>query len=437
MAFRVIANEILKNPGLPLQMPVGDIPLSQLRNSVLTGIEREALENFGITTLKDLATYEDIENLSKQTEIPLFKLMKLSSAIELLIRGSLIYRIVPSSSKKLDYIKIVFFGLDQAGKTSIISYIKKKEPLTVLKEHLPKTRPTVGVDFQKVQFNEIPIILTELGGQKAIRDSYLPTVSNYFKDSNVAVFVIDSTMPERFPEALEFFKAVYQKLTEHELIIPIKIAVHKADTGVMEASNVINEIVKILSQQMNISLVELMNSVFATSIKDSSTMASFFSSIIEENLPIRSYITTGLSTLISLYPLDFCCLVDPTLSRLPLGWVSKLSDLDPKSIINYLLEYTEHFEIDSSSFSSSNPENDHSLNQIKYTIRINQWIRELIFMPVYLQSGKKEFYFVFCYSDDYQSQITADMPPLAQLVQRALDPQLELALLAINSQPDN
>ena len=434
MAFRVIANEILKNPGLPLQMPVGEIPLSQLRNSVLTAIERESIENFGLNTLKDLSSYEDVEYLSKETGIPLFKLMKLSSAIELLIRGSLIYRIVPSSAKKLDYIKIVFFGLDQAGKTCIISYIKKKEPLTVLKEHLPKTRPTVGVDFQKIQFNEIPIILTELGGQKAIRESYLPNISTYIKDANVAVFVIDSTNPERFPEALEFFKAVYQKLLEHELVIPIKIAVHKADTGVMEASNVINEIVKIMSQQMNISLVELMNSVFATSVKEPSTMASFFSSIIEENLPIRSYITTGLSTLISLYPLDFCCLVDPTLSRLPLGWVSKISDLDPKSIINYLLEYTEDFELIKPATSS---DEEGSLHQTKYTVRINQWIRELIFMPVFLQSGKKEFYFVFCYSDDYQSQITEDMPPLPLLVQRALDPQLELALLAINSQTDS
>ena len=178
MAFRVIANEILKNPGLPLQMPVGEIPLSQLRNSVLTSIEQEEIENFGLTTLKDLASYEDLELLAKETKIPLFRLMKLTSAIELLIRGSQIYRVVPSSAKKLDYIKIVFFGLDQAGKTSIISYIKKKEPLTVLKEHLPKTRPTVGVDFQKIQFHEIPIILTELGGQKAIRDSYMPNITN-------------------------------------------------------------------------------------------------------------------------------------------------------------------------------------------------------------------------------------------------------------------
>ncbi len=428
MAFRVIANEILKNPGLPLQMPVGEIPLSQLRNSVLTAIEREEIENYGLTTLRDFASFEDVELLSKETKIPLFKLMKLGSAIELLIRGSLIYRVVPSSIKKLDYIKIVFFGLDQAGKTSIISYIKKKEPLTVLKEHLPKTRPTIGVDFQKVQFQEIPIILNELGGQKAIRDAYLPNINSYFKDSNVAVFVIDSNAPDRFPEALEYFKDVYQKLLEHDIHIPIKIAVHKADAGVMEASGVINEIIKIISQQMNISLVELMNSVFATSIKEPSTMASFFSNIIEENLPIRSYITTGLSTLISLYPLDFCCIVDPDLSRLPLGWVSRLSDLDPKTIINYLLEYTEEIDI------AKEKDESNRLIETKFTITINQWIRELTFLPVFLKNGNKQFYFVYCYSDDWQSQITEDMPSLEQLVQRAIDPQLELALLAINSQ---
>jgi hypothetical protein len=181
---------------------------------------------------------------------------------------------------------------------------------------------------------------------------------------------------------------------------------------------------------MNISLVELMNSVFATSIKDPSTMATFFSNIIEENLPIRSYITTGLSTLISLYPLDFCCLVDPALSRLPLGWVSKLSDLDPKTIINYLLEFTDEV-VNNLDIGHKNL---NALDPTKYTIRINKFIRELIYLPVFLKSGNKEFYFVFCYSDDWQSQITSDMPPLELLVQRAIDPQLELALLAINSQ---
>ena len=45
-------------------------------------------------------------------------------------------------------------------------------------------------------------------------------------------------------------------------------------------------------------------------------------------------------------------------------------------------------------------------------------------------------YFVFSYQEGWEDQITEDMPELEVLIKRALEPQLELALLAINSQID-
>jgi hypothetical protein len=183
---------------------------------------------------------------------------------------------------------------------------------------------------------------------------------------------------------------------------------------------------------MHIPLVELMNSVYATTIKDISSISSFFSNIMEESLPIRSYVTVGLSTLISLYPLDFCCLIDPTLSRIPLGWVTRMKDLDPRTIVNYTLEYTENvIEIvanDRRQYEKA------KLQQINFTITIKNMIKELVYLPVYLEHGKKEYYFVFSYQDDWEGAITPDMPDLEILIKRALEPQLELALLAINSQ---
>ncbi|MFV2015582.1 MAG: ADP-ribosylation factor-like protein, partial [Candidatus Heimdallarchaeota archaeon] len=348
--------------------------------------------------------------------------------VNLLLRGSTIHKILPGSTKKISFIKIVFFGLDQAGKTSLIQFIKKKEPLTVLKEFLPSTRPTVGVDYQKIEFQEIPIILQELGGQKSLRESHLQNLASYFKDCHIGVFVVDSTDILRFIEALNFFKRVNQKLDEINYNIPIKIAVHKADTGISDANEIINELIYSLSMELNISLIDLMNNVYVTSIKNMSSISSFFSSIIEEILPIRSYITNGLSTLISLYPLDYCCLIDPELSRIPLGWVSKLDNLDPRTLINHILEYTEQV------ISELDVKKPLKLKESRYTIKISNYIKELIYLPIFLENGKKEYYFVFSYSEDWESYVTADMPPLDSLVKRALDPQLELALLAIKSQ---
>ena len=91
--------------------------------------------------------------MAEIAELSEFSLLKLISAVNLLVRGSVIQKVYPGSTKKISFLKIVFFGLDQAGKTSLIQFIKKTEPLTVLKEHLPNTRPTVGVDYQKLHFH--------------------------------------------------------------------------------------------------------------------------------------------------------------------------------------------------------------------------------------------------------------------------------------------
>ena len=74
MAFRIIANEILRNPEIINDIPSEEIPLSQVRTSIITDIQRERIESQGIDTLKELADYPNIRKLAEIAELSEFSL---------------------------------------------------------------------------------------------------------------------------------------------------------------------------------------------------------------------------------------------------------------------------------------------------------------------------------------------------------------------------
>lgn len=411
--------EVLRSPDLPLEMDPLDIPLAQVRTQVLSNLQRERLETAGITTFGELVEVRDPETFCKDTNFPLLTLQKLISAVELIIKGSK-HQTPKKREGTLNFIKIVFFGLDQAGKTSLIRFIKRKEPLVALKEKLD-ARPTVGVDMSRIKFQELPIVLTELGGQRVFREAYAKDLEKYFSETQLAVFVVDCLNLKRLQEAIEFLKVVYPFLNTNHILL--RIAIHKADGGALEESQTVATILQKISEEVHIPIVDLLGSVHTTSVKEPASISAFFSQIIEEHLPIRSYITTGLQTLSALYPLDFCCLVDPKISRLPLGWVTK-PHLDAKTIINHVLNLTEVvIGLDLTPLSDTEPH---------YTVKIGQWIREMWFLPIKLANGSKDYLFIYCYADDHEN-ILDSLPSLKELTIKAIEPQLRMALLAINT----
>ncbi|MHA2365112.1 MAG: ADP-ribosylation factor-like protein [Candidatus Hodarchaeales archaeon] len=417
MAYKIIATEILKNPELCNYLQPEEIPLSQIQTQVLNSLQIGELENQGLSTLNDLHTYPEIQTLSTKTNIPLLTLQKITSAIDLLIRGSkhLDRKTHPT---QLSYIRIVFFGLNSAGKTSIIKYIKKKEPLSALKEQL-ETRPTVGVDSsQRIRLHELPILLTELGGQKLFIETYVKDLESYFRDTHIAVFVIDSQDNERIEESLFYLKSVVDGLKKINLNVSLKIAIHKTDDGVMESSQIIGDIIGKAHEKIKMPVVELIASTFATTMYDPSSISNFFSALLEELLPIRSYVKSGLQTLNAVLPFEFSCLVDPELSRLPLSWVVSKPNLEPKAIINKLLIYTEELLFKK------------KLEKAQFTVNISNWIREMLFLPVIML--EKTYIFIYTFDDDYQAD--PELPQVEELVRRAIEPQLELAFLAIKTQ---
>lgn len=429
MPNSTIAEEILKNPDLSKYLSFSDIPLLEIRNQILNHDQIILLKNQGLTTLQDLRSHKNLSELATITEISLLTLQKLVSAIELLFRGLIHNTQKFQIKEKLKFLRIVFFGLNHAGKSSIIKYLRQTEPLTA--QILLNTLPTIGnQSYYGIRIQEIPVILSELGGQNIFRESYIQNLQDYFRDARVAVFVIDSKAPERFEQAFFYLEQIIQGLNElsPKIELDIKIAVHKSDLGALESSKVVGYIIDKISAILNTSVIDLINSTYTTSVHDYTSISNLFMHLLEVLTgPTRSYIITGLELLNSVLPFEFCCLVDPELSRLPLGWVINNSLLDRKIILNNVIILIEKYV-------KHNPDPER-MKISEFTIVIDKWIREMTFLPVEMSKLDKSYLFIYCFADDYEYGEFEPGIEIEDLVVRAIEPQLELALLAIKSKP--
>ncbi len=85
--------------------------------------------------------------------------------------------------------RVICIGLDDAGKTTIISYYKTGEFVEI--------GPTHGVSLEKIQFRDLEIISMDMGGQIAYRQIW----SQFFPGTALIVFVVDAANRGRIKEA--------------------------------------------------------------------------------------------------------------------------------------------------------------------------------------------------------------------------------------------
>jgi len=85
--------------------------------------------------------------------------------------------------------RILLLGLDNAGKTTILKALAS--------EDVSHITPTQGFNIKSVQSQGILLNVWDIGGQKAIR----PYWRNYFENTDVLIYVIDSADRARLEEA--------------------------------------------------------------------------------------------------------------------------------------------------------------------------------------------------------------------------------------------
>ncbi|EAS03157.1 ADP-ribosylation factor(Arf)/Arf-like (Arl) small GTPase family protein (macronuclear) [Tetrahymena thermophila SB210] len=111
--------------------------------------------------------------------------------------------------------KILFLGLDNAGKTTLLRRLKDGR--------LVQHDPTLGSHTEELVLGNIRFKAFDLGGHEAVRKTW----KNYFASIDGIVYLVDSSDRARFEESrIEFNKIIQTKELEK---VPIVILGNKID----------------------------------------------------------------------------------------------------------------------------------------------------------------------------------------------------------------
>lgn len=88
-------------------------------------------------------------------------------------------------------LRILLLGLDNAGKTTLLKVLAS--------EDVSHITPTQGFNIKSVQSSGFKLNVWDIGGQRKIR----PYWKNYFDNTDVLIYVIDSSDRKRFEETGE------------------------------------------------------------------------------------------------------------------------------------------------------------------------------------------------------------------------------------------
>jgi small GTP-binding protein len=112
-------------------------------------------------------------------------------------------------------VNIAMCGLDNAGKTSILSYLKNGE--------FREGFATMGVNHENFKLGKLDLSVMDLGGQEVFRQFW----RGYIERADLLVFVVDSSDIERLFLAREvFYKAVNDYCNQD---VPILVLATKQD----------------------------------------------------------------------------------------------------------------------------------------------------------------------------------------------------------------
>jgi GTPase SAR1 family protein len=156
--------------------------------------------------------------------------------IEKLKSTILIARMISNAwNKRTDYIskkdtKVITIGLDNAGKTAILSSLGGKLGI----DTLAKLQPTKKIERKKVDTNGLELYIWDFGGQADYRKAYLESPEKFFLRTDLLIYVIDMQDENRYKESFAYFNeilAIMDRLGETPYILCF---LHKADPDLIE-----------------------------------------------------------------------------------------------------------------------------------------------------------------------------------------------------------
>ena len=222
--IKYFCDRFLKIENYPTKInDILDLPIKVLKDFDKSIIE--ILNNQNLKTIRDLSALKnkDIQSIIKKKDIDL-KIIQNAIIGASLISNAWNKRIEYTKTEKM---KVVFAGLDSAGKTSLINRLLNdynyKDSINI--------EPTKGIHVDEYKTERLNLILWDLGGQKNHIEEYLEEPEKYFIQVDVLFFVIDSQDDARYDLALNYLNDILNILEFLNEFPSIMILLNKADSN--------------------------------------------------------------------------------------------------------------------------------------------------------------------------------------------------------------
>ncbi len=134
--------------------------------------------------------------------------------------------------------KIGIFGLDNAGKTTIVKIIQGEQKLDIL----ASLQPTIQVQIEQITTRNTQWVIWDFGGQQTYRENYLKSPNEYFDGLDLFIYVVDVQDGQRFTLSLKYLNDC---LNQYKKFSPGKTGViflHKADPDLAKNQKMQNNI---------------------------------------------------------------------------------------------------------------------------------------------------------------------------------------------------
>ena len=150
-----------------------------------------------------------------------------------------------------ELIKVLLLGLDNSGKTTILTSLKENTTIYSFLE----VQPTRGLKMEKIDNPDYNLNIWDFGGQEQYRAEYLNKFDTYLPGVNRIIYVIDIQDIERFNLALNYMEEVIKLLQEYDRSVDFSIFLHKFDPDLEQYNkkvneNTVNEIIDLMKERI-------------------------------------------------------------------------------------------------------------------------------------------------------------------------------------------
>jgi GTPase SAR1 family protein len=170
-------------------------------------------------------------------------------------------------AQKTEPFKIVFAGLDNSGKTSIIYTLEDKFSLL-------NPAPTMGIERDSFEVLGFNVRTWDLGGQSKFRSAYLENET--FLSSDLLFYVIDIQDRNHFGDAGDYFENILKKFNQLEEKPPIVLCFHKVDPDLRDDDRIQSN-VQVAKQLFHRIAAGFDIEMFETTIYEKWTLTAAFS----------------------------------------------------------------------------------------------------------------------------------------------------------------